>query len=496
MSVLGDAQSLLQQGRADEAASLLAPLAEAKDASHESLAAYAQALKGTGRLDAALSIYERAARAYPTSGVAEHNVASVLGDLERHDEAVAHARLAIGKGSDAPETWLVLGRALQSAGRLEEAEAAYRAALQRRPGFYDALRDLAQLIWMRTGDVDAALGPIEGALRTWPTHPALTTLAAKVENYGGRPEAAYRRLSDAARIHAGQSPDLELSASNLAALLDQPEAALAHAENALRLERGNPTAGLLACDAFLGLGRADAAARMAGRLLQMQPDDQEALSRLAVAWRLLGDPRYGDLYEYSAFVQAHTIDTPAGWDDLTSYLADLKAALDRAHGFSTHPYDQSLRGGSQTPADLRSSKDPAIVAFFSAIDGPIHRHMAALGQGADVHRRRNTGDYRIAGAWSVRLKPQGFHIDHIHPMGWLSSACYIEAPPAVDAGGREGWIKFGEPGIRTRPPLPAEHFVKPSPGTLVLFPSYMWHGTVPFSGEATRLTCAFDVVPA
>jgi hypothetical protein len=60
----------------------------------------------------------------------------------------------------------------------------------------------------------------------------------------------------------------------------------------------------------------------------------------------------------------------------------------------------------------------------------------------------------------------------------------------------EGWLKFGEPGVRTEPPLPPEHFVKPEPGLLALFPSYMWHGTVPFSGPDPRLTIAFDVVPA
>jgi hypothetical protein len=30
---------------------------------------------------------------------------------------------------------------------------------------------------------------------------------------------------------------------------------------------------------------------------------------------------------------------------------------------------------------------------------------------------------------------------------------------------------------------------------LVLFPSYFWHGTVPFSSEQARLTVAFDAVP-
>jgi hypothetical protein len=30
---------------------------------------------------------------------------------------------------------------------------------------------------------------------------------------------------------------------------------------------------------------------------------------------------------------------------------------------------------------------------------------------------------------------------------------------------------------------------------LVLFPSYLWHGTVPFSSNQARLTVAFDAVP-
>jgi hypothetical protein len=37
--------------------------------------------------------------------------------------------------------------------------------------------------------------------------------------------------------------------------------------------------------------------------------------------------------------------------------------------------------------------------------------------------------------------------------------------------------------------------VQPRPGRLVLFPSYMWHGTMPIEGEAPRMTIAFDMVP-
>jgi uncharacterized protein (TIGR02466 family) len=122
--------------------------------------------------------------------------------------------------------------------------------------------------------------------------------------------------------------------------------------------------------------------------------------------------------------------------------------------------------------------------------------MAKLGKGDDPLRRRNALDYRIQGAWSVRLRPGGFHRDHFHPEGWLSSAFYVETPDqALESDDRQGWIRFGKPPFATEPPMEPAHFVKPKPGRLVLFPSYMWHGTVPFTTDEERLTIAFDAVP-
>jgi hypothetical protein len=59
----------------------------------------------------------------------------------------------------------------------------------------------------------------------------------------------------------------------------------------------------------------------------------------------------------------------------------------------------------------------------------------------------------------------------------------------------DGCLTFGEPGILTTPSLASDYRVRPQVGMLVLFPSYVWHGTLPFQGEQPRLTVAFDVVP-
>jgi uncharacterized protein (TIGR02466 family) len=119
-----------------------------------------------------------------------------------------------------------------------------------------------------------------------------------------------------------------------------------------------------------------------------------------------------------------------------------------------------------------------------------------VGYGSDPLRRRNKGAWRFNGSWSVRLRASGHHTNHVHPRGWISSACYVQLPDSMsDPKTQDGILTFGEPSIATIPALSAEYSVRPGVGMLVLFPSYFWHGTVPFSGNQPRLTVAFDVVP-
>ena len=56
-------------------------------------------------------------------------------------------------------------------------------------------------------------------------------------------------------------------------------------------------------------------------------------------------------------------------------------------------------------------------------------------------------------------------------------------------------LQFGEPDFDCGLRDAVRMRVQPRPGRLVLFPSLFWHGTSPFSEQATRLTIAFDVMP-
>jgi tetratricopeptide (TPR) repeat protein len=117
----------------------------------------ARAWQALDRPDERLKAREQIADLYPPTASTLHNLAAALGDAGHATRGEAAVRQAMALGGDAPETWLVLARVLQSQNRFSEADAAFSEALKRRPGYPDALRDRAQLLWMTTGDVEQAL---------------------------------------------------------------------------------------------------------------------------------------------------------------------------------------------------------------------------------------------------------------------------------------------------------------------------------------------------
>jgi predicted Zn-dependent protease len=429
----------------------------------------------------------RALAANPQDRVGWHNLAAAEGDLGHAAEAEAAARRALALGIPAPETRLVLARALQDLNRLDEAERMFEEALARRPTYPEAHRDLAQLRWMRTGRVDAALAALDAALRKAPQESYLHLVRSVALEYIGERPAA---LASAEAGLADAPSELQLlrQASHLCAELGEGARAVAFAQRATAAAPGVPAVQITLCEALLASGAIAQAESVAARLCAMDSLDQHAVALRATAWRLLGDARYEALYDYARLTHAETIDAPLG---------ELAADLEALHRYRAHPFQQSVRGGGQLPLNAREMARPSLRTLFEMFHEVVQRHLARLGTGADPFRSRNTGRFAQAGAWSVRLTSGGYHTDHVHQRGWLSSAFYVAVPPVMKPeAAHAGWLRLGQPGITTEPKLAPDFRVKPAPGKLVLFPSYMWHGVEPFESDQPRLTVAFDALPA
>lgn len=231
-------------------------------------------------------------------------------------------------------------------------------------------------------------------------------------------------------------------------------------------------------------------------LVERFPEDQGLWALFATGLRYAEyDAEYRALVDYDNMIKVRQIAMPEEFDSDADGLAFFRESLLRLHTTQHHPAEQSMIHGTQTLDDLFSRRDAAIQKLTAALSDQLYSIISSMPKD-DVNPlfRRNTGNFKFSDSWSVRLWRDGFHKNHFHSQGWLSSAFYLTVPSAVGCGG-EGWIKFGEPGFKAREPLSPQYWVKPREGCLVVFPSYLWHGTEPLKTASERVTVGYDILP-
>lgn len=484
---------LQRHGEAEaESRALLA--ANARDVQAWSL--LAMALRDQGRLQEAEQAYRSASTVAPEQAQPQHNLGSVLIRMDRAEEALEALDRAQQLGLQGFELAFNRGLALLQLYRIEESEHAFAQAVAENPLHAEAQVNLARLRYMR-GDPDFSRD-IAAAAAAHRDGGRLQTLLGLLMRRAGDLPAAEKLLRDQI-ARSGPTPQIRTALAEVLLEAGRLKEAETEALDAAGASPDNPGIIDNLVTILLSRGRPEEALPFIRRWRQRAPQDQGWLALEATAARMLGDARYRELYDYHHFVRTYEIDDPPGWGSMQELNEALLHALTQRHAFSRHPLDQSLRNGSQTARNLLTDPDPAIQTMLRIFTLPIEdyqQHLRQL-QLDESHplRARNQGVATITGAWSVQLRREGFHVNHVHPQGWISSAYYVSVPEEVaDDSLMSGWLKFGEP----RYPIPGvgpEGVVQPQAGRLVLFPSYMWHGTNAIHGDQPRTTIAFDAVP-
>ena len=438
-------------------------------------------------IEGALRVCDAALAANPDDFIARHNRAVELRRLDRPDEAFDEVERALRGGMAAPETALIRAHLLADLGRYAAAIDAYRALLDGYPDLIDAHETLSKLL-PQVGRGDEALDSYRRALVRLPQSGLLWLSAL----------GAAKNLRDAAQlldwarqVEQRFGPDTLVAGLRAQALSWQGNdaAALDLLHRAVAVDPAHQPLHTTIAHVALKSGDPATARAAAMQAAQLAPEDQTAWALLSVALRLLGDPREHWLTDYDSHIGIVDLD---GLD-----LPRIADALTCLHTTTAHPAEQSLRGGTQTRGDLFDKTTPEICDLRCEIDRAVTSFVGALPENPQhPFLRRNTRAVHYAGSWSVRLQSNGFHINHIHPAGWLSSACYIDLPPGVGQGDDTGALAFGMPDAELGLDLLPRRIVRPKVGQLVLFPSYFWHGTIPFESTMPRLTVAFDALPA
>jgi Putative 2OG-Fe(II) oxygenase len=102
----------------------------------------------------------------------------------------------------------------------------------------------------------------------------------------------------------------------------------------------------------------------------------------------------------------------------------------------------------------------------------------------------------VVSIWTIRQKSGDYQEMHSHPGGNLSGNIYISAPELEDARNpSDSQILFRMPHTKDVSKFIMSDTWKysPTPGTVILFPSYIPHTVYPWEGTGTRTVMAFDI---
>jgi len=458
----------------------------------------ASAYKNLKQFNQAIKNFKTALTLQPNDFFAWHNLGVTYRAFSEPLQAIECYKNILIVGDKIPELHFNLGCAYYDTGELKEAEISLKKAIALRPDYVIAHEAINNLFW-------------ESSLPT----KFLASYHLYLKDTSQPSEEMY--FSFVAQLILSKNTEQAIESLQQALTRFGPQAKFCHALATLYLKNGikqEKSADLITqaikqepnnsrfridiANIFIQQENYHEALKHLDIALQTSPLNQEIWAFKGVCWRLLNDEREQWLNNYQALVGIQKIVAPKQYDNLEHFIVELKSFLTHLHNSTRQPLDQSIIQGSQTNGNLLLNKSPIIEQLKIALNTAATSYIKSLPKDpTHPFLSRIQPDFDFAGCWSVLLKKQGYHTNHVHPQGWLSGPTYISVPYDVSPNDpqKSGWVKFGETSLKLaeREHVGLAHC--PQEGDCVFFPSYMWHGTYPTKSDSIRLTTSCDIQP-
>lgn len=444
------------------------------------------AFRYLGRLDDALENYRKALAINPNFAEAHSNLGLTLQDLGRLEDAVVSHQKALSLNPNYAELHNNLGIALSALGRLEDAMASYREALNYKPDNAEAHYNLGKVL-KDLGKLDEALASYEKALVITPefaeAHYNLGTLLQD----RGKLDEALASYQKALTIN----PYYTDAHNNLGNVLKS----LGKLEEALKVFNSLDTADgyAAALECLFALGRYDEFYEMQHTFMDKNRTNIRAAAISCFASQQLNhlDPHPFCKKPIDFLRVYKCLDDGENHDGLLMGLIDeIKGRL-----AIWEPPLGSTRGGFLTATrNLFDNPDGRIADLEQIIKDNIEKYYCEFSSRECVFIDSFPKTLSLTG-WFVRLLKGGHQTEHIHPGGWLSGVFYLQVPNLSNQ--QEGSIELSLWGHNY--PIINKNYPKkryyPKNGDLILFPSSLFHRTIPFQSYEERLCIAFDLIP-
>ena len=445
------------------------------------------ALDGLGEYDGAINSYRNALKLQPNMPDLHFNLGIVLSNLNRFEEAANSYRKAIALNPKFFEAYGNLGTLMQKQGKLEEAVASYRKAISINPdarGYFNlgtALRD--------QGKLDEAIKSYQQAIHLFPNYAdAHSNLGETLRDQGNMQEAI-KSYQNALALNPNH-PSANYNMAEFLYLAKRYDEAIPHFEMS-QLDDWQERS--MYC--LYKAERFDEFKNKLDAIVQSGTHTAPFLATLSTHYAInfgVDDPynfcKNGLDFVYKAAIpELSSPNSPL----LQSLLNDINNAeiAERVQGM--------LHNGKQSAGNLFKRPEHSFRTLAELVKKEFIHYKNKFA-GADCELIKSfPEELEFTSSWFVKMR-QGGHLDsHIHEIGWISGAVYL-AMPSDKKSPEEGAFEYGTHGDS----YPQKHSsfpvgsVIPNVGEIVLFPSSLFHRTIPFTSNEERICIAFDLKPS
>lgn len=411
------------------------------------------ALTNSGKLAQAADSYRKAIALQPQFFEAHGNLGTVLQKQGMLEEAVKSYRTALSINADA-RGHFNLGTALRDEGKLDEAISHFRLAITLFANYVDAHNYLGECL-RDQGDMQTAIASYLSALSINPEH-----------------NGANYNMGEF--LYLAKRFDEAVSYFERSQLDDWQERSLYCLYKAERF------------DAFK--------TKLDEIVLHTKKHNAPFLATLSTHYATnfgVADP-YNFCKNGFDFVYQNSIPELATAN--SPLLADLLSDVSNA---SIQERKQGmLHFGTQSAGNLFKRPESSFRKLAELVKQEfIHYKNRYIGADCELIRSFPK-TLEFTSSWYVKMR-RGGHIDaHIHEVGWISGAVYLAMPTDKKEPG-EGGFEYGIHGDN----YPQKHsnfpvqMIMPNVGDIVLFPSSLFHRTIPFTSNEERICIAFDLSP-
>jgi uncharacterized protein (TIGR02466 family) len=450
------------------------------------------ALDGQEKFSEAVESYQNALKLQPNTPELSFNCAIAMTNLNRLDEAIAMYQQAIKVNPSFFEAYGNLGTVLQRQGKLEEAIFSYKKGLSINPKDARAYFNLGTAL-RDNGDLAEAVNSYKNAIRLFPNYTDAHNNLGETLRDQGNMDAAVKSYQAALALN----PDHSNANYNMAEFLylaKKYDEAIPHFE---RSQLDDWQSRSMYC-LYKAL-RFDEFKTKLDEIARTKRHTAPFIATLSTHYSINFDAE--DPYNFCKnaldFVYQQSIPELTGLD--SQLRKDLLLDIENAN--ITERVQGMLYNGKQSAGNLFKRPEPSFRALAELIKKQFVNYKNKFADANCELILSFPNELEFTSSWYVKMR-QGGHLNpHIHEIGWISGAVYL-AMPTSQINSNEGAFEYGTHGDDypivapvTFATFPTAHLL-PKVGDIVLFPSSLFHRTIPFNTNEERICIAFDLKPA